>query len=300
MHSLIYVARIKTICEELAKSLRSAGCHVKSFKPGDITNDECLLAMTSEAVGAASRSEHDRVETGTAFAGIPAAPDINQQLGSQAAIWNSIKTAVSRECQAERERVVPLASTEESGLTPPEVRRPAVSRSKGKKNGEIARAAPAQIVAPVTSAEASRTRRKIRPAREQFYRFFRNPLSTVVVLVLFSVIYRGVTRRSTAGITIRRGANYAARSDSDSASQLLNVAVPAGPAARRSPQTAQSSRSPQVVDRGQRQLSPDDSVGEDFTHHLASRTPSELTQQNPELKHPQSGSMRKRIVLDQE
>ena len=113
MPSFIYIARIKSLPEELAKSLRSAGCHVKSFKPGDITNDECLLVMTSEAVGATVRSERDTVETGIAFAGIPAAPDMNEQLGSQAAIWNSIKTAVSRESQAERERVAPLASTEE-------------------------------------------------------------------------------------------------------------------------------------------------------------------------------------------
>jgi hypothetical protein len=300
MPSLIYIARIKSLPEELAKSLRSAGCHVKSFKSGDIANDECLLAMTSEAVGATFRSERDSVETGTAFAGIPAAPDMNEQLGSQAAIWSSIKTAVSRESQAERERVAPLASTEEPGLTAPEVRRPPVSRSKGRKNGEIARAAPAQIIAAVTSAEASRTPRKIRPAREQFYRFFRNPLSTVVVLVLFSVIYRGVMRRSTAGVTIRREANYAARSDSDSASHLLNVPVPSGPAARRSPQTTLSSTSRQAVDRVQRRLSPDDSVAEDFTNHLALRRPSEVTQPNPELKHPQSDSMRKRIVLDQE
>ena len=298
MPSLIYIARIKSLPEELAKSLRSAGCHVKSFKPGDITNDKCLLVMTSEAVGATFRSERDRVETGTAFAGIPAAPDMNEQLGSQAAIWNSIKTAVSRESQAERQRVGPLASTEEPGLTP-QVRRPAVSRW-GRRNGEIALAAPAQIVAAVTSAEALRTPRKIRPAREQFYRFFRNPLSTVVALVLFSVIYRGVTRRSMAGVTILREANYAARSDSDSASQLLNVPVPPGPATRRSPQTALPSTSPQAVYRVQRRLSPDDSVAEDFTNHLALGTPSEVIQQNPELKHPQSGSMRKRIVLDQE
>ena len=53
MPSLIYIARIRSLSEELTQSLRSAGCHVESFKPGDITQDECLLAMTPEAAEAA-------------------------------------------------------------------------------------------------------------------------------------------------------------------------------------------------------------------------------------------------------
>ena len=53
MPSLIYIARIRSLSEELAQSLRSAGCHVQSFKSGDITQDECLLAMTPEAAEAA-------------------------------------------------------------------------------------------------------------------------------------------------------------------------------------------------------------------------------------------------------
>ena len=53
MPSFIYIARIRSLTDELAQSLRSAGCHVESFKPGQVTQDECLLAMTPEAADGA-------------------------------------------------------------------------------------------------------------------------------------------------------------------------------------------------------------------------------------------------------
>ena len=109
MPSLVYIARIKNLPEELAKCLRSAGCHVKSFKPGDITQDECLLAMTAEAVGAGLHlQEGNAARVGGAFAGTPAAADMNEYLGSQAAIWSYIKTAVS---EASRRRVSHLLNS---------------------------------------------------------------------------------------------------------------------------------------------------------------------------------------------
>ena len=43
MPSLVYIARITRSSEELAQGLQSAGLHVKSFAPGEITGDECLL-----------------------------------------------------------------------------------------------------------------------------------------------------------------------------------------------------------------------------------------------------------------
>ncbi len=113
MPSLIYIARISSFSEELAKTLRSAGCHVKSFKPGDITDDECLLAMTSEAVASAFCPDGQKVEPETPAAATLAGPDLNAQLGSQAAVWNSIKKAVATESQANRQLVAPVASAEE-------------------------------------------------------------------------------------------------------------------------------------------------------------------------------------------
>src|SRR6266478_7648715 len=113
MPSLIYIARIKSLSEELVTSLRSAGCHVKSFKPGDITQDECLLVMTSEAVGATRDPQGHRAETGRTVDVTPAALDMNEQLGSQAATWNRIKTALTKESQAKREQVAAVAFTEQ-------------------------------------------------------------------------------------------------------------------------------------------------------------------------------------------
>ena len=306
MPSLIYIARIKSLSEELATTLRSAGCHVKSFKPGDITHDECLLVMTSEAVGATADPQRGRAETGRTLAGTPAAPDMNEQLGSQAATWNRIKTAVTKESQAaKREQVAAVASTEqrgaiELGFTPTEVGRRTVSKAQYRASGEIARIEPPRIIA-VSSAEVSRTPKNIRPTKERFYQVFRNPLSTVVALLLFSVVYRGLILPSTKGVTIRREANYDKRSNSNSANSLLNVSASPGRTALRSiPPLILSSTEPppQAVDRVQRHLSHDDYVAEDFTNRFALHAQGGATQQNPELKHPQSGSIRKRIVVN--
>jgi len=305
MPSLIYIARIRRLSEELAHSLRSAGCHVKSFKPGDITEDECLLAMTSEALVATLRPEGDRAEAGRNFAGIFPAPDMNQQLGSQAAIWNSIKTAVTKESQANREQVAPVASTvepevKELGFTPAEVGRRAVSSAPGKASGEIVRIEPLPIIA-VSSAEVSRDPKKIRPTKELCYRVFRNPLSTVVALLVFAVLYRGLILPSTTAATIRRKANYDTRSDFDSANSLLTVSASPGRTAHRStPPLILSSAEPppQAVERVRRHLSQDDFVAQDFTNHFELHAQSGATQRNLELQHPQGVSKPKRIVVD--
>jgi hypothetical protein len=279
MPSLIYIARIRSISEELAQSLRSSGCHVKSFKPGEITGDECLLAMTSEAADFPSHPECDSAETGQKFAGMPPAPDMNEQLGSQAAIWNSIKTAVSTELRANPEQLASAASTVEPeeiklAFTPTEVGRRVVSSTQGKASREIARIKPSQIIA-VSSSEASDYPKKGRRAIKQCYRVFRNPLSTVVALMVFAVIYRGLVLPST-------------------------TASPARTAERSTSMLVLSSAEPprQPVERVQRHLSHDDLVAEDFTNHFALHAQSDATQHNPDLKHPQSGSKRKRIVVD--
>ena len=50
MPSLVYITRIHPPSVEAARVLESSGFHVKSFDPGEITADECVLVMTSEAV----------------------------------------------------------------------------------------------------------------------------------------------------------------------------------------------------------------------------------------------------------
>ena len=72
---------------------------------------------------------------------------------------------------------------------------------------------PSRIVA-VSSAAVSRILKNICPTKEFLSRVFRNPLSTVVAVLLFSVVYRGLMLPSSKGLTITREANYDARAKS--------------------------------------------------------------------------------------
>ncbi len=299
MPSLIYIARISSLSEELAKTLRSAGCHVRSFKPGDITEDECLLAMTSEAVATTARADG---QTGaeTPGAAALAGPDVSEPLGSHAAVWNSIRKAVTAESQANRQPVAPVASTEEPnatvGVTLTRVERQEVSRPQDRAAGQI----PPSSMIPVSSPDVSYPPRKIRATKEQVYRVFRNPLSTVVALLIFSVVYRGLVRPARTEVTIGHAANYHARSDPDSANLPMVLASP-GQSAHRSAPLGPSSVRPlkPADDRVQRHLSGNGSVAGDFTNRLALRAQGQATaQQNPDLKHPPGRSIQKRVVVD--
>ena len=304
MPSLIYIARIRSLSEELAKSLRSAGCHVKSFKPGDITQDECLLAMTSEALGTAlHHPEGDATEIARTLAATPGAPDMKEPFGSQAAIWNSIKTAVTRESQTTGEPSAEVASTAQSkGMEPgtphAAVARPAF-RPPSRATAETAPTAPSRVL-DVSSSETPRTPVNMRPPKEQLFRVFRNPLSTVVALAIFSVVYRGLMAPSTKGVTTPREATYNAQSDSNSSS-LLSVSAARGRTVHRSipPLSLPSAEAlPQAVDRVQQRLPHDDSVAKDFTNHFALHAQGDTIQPNPEPKHPQSDRIPKRIVVN--
>jgi hypothetical protein len=99
MPSLIYITRIRPLSAELAQALESAGSHIKSFGPGEITADECILVMTSEAVlaglqvaGLASVTAGGAAR-GSASQATPPLEDIQKHLGTEAAIWNCIKAA---------------------------------------------------------------------------------------------------------------------------------------------------------------------------------------------------------------
>jgi hypothetical protein len=293
MPSLIYIARIKNLPEELSNSLRSAGCHVKLFKPGDITQDECLLAMTSEAIGATLDPEGAPAESGRILADTPAAADMAGQVGSQAAIWNSIKTAVTNQSQAKDELVTAVASTFQPhvmevnpGST--EAERQTVSPEEDATSGEAERIE----LSGIAAARLPNTPKNVRPA-EQVYRVLRNPLSTVVGLLLFAVIYRGFIVPSKKSATVPGQSTHDARSYS--ATSLLTVNAAPGRTAHRSIPAEPSS---QTVNRVQRHLSHDDSVAEDFTNHLVLHAQGGVTQRTPEAKRLQIGSLPKRIVID--
>ncbi len=274
MPSLIYIARIRSLSEELAQSLRSAGCHVESFKPGDITQDECLLAMTPEAAEAALHPKHAATESGRSCANVPAA-GMTQQSGRDAAVWDCLKTAIAKELRLDREPPAPAVSAvqpraKEFTCNGKEAAS-ADSSPQGKVNKQGARIEPPPIVA-VSSPAVPGDPVKFRPAVERRYRVLRNPLSTVVAVLVFAVVYRGLP--SIAALPGR----MAGPSTSGLA---LSVDPPRG-----------------TVQRVQRRLSPDDVVAQDFTRHLATQTPSAAGRKNLDLKQAQRVSTQKRIVMD--
>lgn len=144
MPSLIYIARINRSSEELAKGLQSAGLHVKSFASGEITADECLLVMTSEAVLANLRPANvtpragRTAETSQEPEGVSPPSSMNVHLESQAAIWNRLKTAAAKESATSREEASSSASkidleTEGLGFIPREIRLQRLASSQESK-----------------------------------------------------------------------------------------------------------------------------------------------------------------------
>ena len=85
MPSLVYITRIHPPSVEAARVVESSGFHVKSFDPGEITADECVLVMTSEAVpaglqlAAITRAE---ARLGKQSLGAPSLQDIQKHLGA--------------------------------------------------------------------------------------------------------------------------------------------------------------------------------------------------------------------------
>jgi hypothetical protein len=96
MPSLIYITRIQPPSAETARVLESSGFHVKSFGPGEITADECVLVMTSEAVLAGlqlAAITGAEARLGKQSLGAPSLQDIQKHLGADSEIWNRIKAA---------------------------------------------------------------------------------------------------------------------------------------------------------------------------------------------------------------
>jgi hypothetical protein len=133
MPSLVYIARITRSSEELAQRLQSAGLHVKSFAPGGITGDECLLVMTSEALLANQRSVDaaprpgQQADTSEEVKSAPPPSNLNAHLGSQTAICDRVKAAAARESTASREQASSIASkveleSESLGCIPSNIR----------------------------------------------------------------------------------------------------------------------------------------------------------------------------------
>ena len=229
--------------------------------------------MTSEAADAALHPERLRAEPSREHAGMLSAPHPNQQMGPEADVWNCLKTAAAKEVGANREPVPQAAPAVETQIIATEAGRQAVPSRQERAGERIARGEPSPIVS-VSSSAASRCAKRIRPMVEECYRVFRNPLSTVVAVLVFAVLHRGLAPPSATGSSGRT---------SHRSNPVLTV-------------SAEPSR--RAVQRLQRHLGLESSVAEDFTNHFDSHARSAATQNNSELRHPQKDSTRKRIVVD--
>lgn len=272
MPSLIYIARIRSLSEELAQSLRSAGCHVQSFKSGDITQDECLLAMTPEAAEAALHPQYASPEKGSSYGNVPAAGS-EQQAGRDAAVWDCLKSAIAKELRVDREPPAAVASATEvmtrKLASNAREAAPGSSIPQEKLNQQNVRVEPPPIVA-ASSPAASTEPEKIRPAVERCYRILRNPLSTVAAVLVFAVAYRGLPSIIASGRTISR-----------STPGLALSVEPRG-----------------TVQKVQRHLSTDGFVAEDFTRRVTMQASNAAARKNTDPKQSQTVATQKRIVMD--
>jgi hypothetical protein len=332
MPSFIYIARITRSSEELAQGLRSAGLHVKSFAPGEITADECLLAITSEAVLASLQPAHEAPRAGHAaetrqeLEDVPPPPNMNAHLGSQAATWNRLKTAAAKESATSRERPSPVASKIESepenlGFIPSEVglRALAISQKSAETSQPlpVAQAGPSAKTGNPSFSPLSlpKDRSRIGPAQNSAISFGkasrlgrsnrwvngpRYSLLWQTVAIAASMLIFAATRPSTTDVTAG-DTNQSTQFDSDSKESTQTVSgLGSGPPIQppKSPVTRSSTEAPKAGG-AQRQQSDYDFVAEDFTNHFDLHAPSIAVLQNSELKRNAQGSVkRKRVVVN--
>jgi hypothetical protein len=332
MPSLIYVARITRSSEELAQGLQSAGHYVKSFAPGEITEDECLLVMTSDAVlaglepaNAALRAGHT-TETSQELVGIHPPPKMNTHLDAQAAIWNSLKTAAAKESATSRQQPSSVASktaseTENLGSIPGEagLREFATLQESVEtfKHLPVAQGGlspkpdnpnhpPLSLLTEdksrSSSAQTPATSRgmallfggRSRLVNGQGYSLFWQTMAIAASMLIFGAI-RPSTTHVTAGDTKQP-------TQSDSGSKE-STQMASGPRSRatiepsKSPVTRSSTKVPKAAG-AHRYQSDDDFVAEDLTNHFDRQAHGVANLQNSDLKRSVEGSVKKRVVFN--
>lgn len=332
MPSIIYVARITRSSEELAQGLQSAGHYVESFAPGEITEDECLLVMTSDAVLAglepanAALGGGHTAETSQELAGVPPPPKMNAHLGAQAAIWNRLKTAAAKESATSRQQPSFVASktaseTENLGSIPGEAGLRALAALQESvetlEHLPVARGGlsakpgnPSQPPLSLPTEHKSRTSstqtlatsrgkallfgRGSRLINRQPYSLFWQTMAVAASMLIFGAI-RPSTTHVTAGDTKQP-------TQSDSGSKE-STQMASGPRSRatiqpsKSAMTRSSTKAPKAAG-AQRHQSDDDFVAEDLTNHFDLQAHGVANLQNSDLKRSVQGSVKKRVVFN--
>jgi hypothetical protein len=329
MPSLVYIARITRCSEELAQGLQSAGLHVKSFAPGEITGDDCLLVMTSEAVLANQRPADTppraghKADTSQEVESAPPPSNMNAHLGSQTAICHRVKAAAAKESAASREQASSLASkieleSESLGCIPSNIRLHTLASSPGSEplqplpaplaglsararnpsysprslpTDHRSRVSPAQTSA-VSCKKASRPDERRRVLSVPRYSLLWQTVAIATSMLLFAAI-----RPSTINGTTR-STDQSTRFAADSKEPNLSAS------GRQSVTTSRTSNPPVIppstgamqTSKEQRYQTDDGFVAEDFTNHLDPQARGVATLQSSE-RNARGSVKPKRIVV---
>jgi hypothetical protein len=293
MPSLIYITRIQSPSAELTQALESSGVHIKSFAPGEITADECVLVMTSDAVPAGVR------QPGMKPGVMPALDAIPKHLGADAAIWNYIKTGKLSESSTVKAKAV-LGQQASVSTTVP------VARNLGfvaSQAGVRALAASQLLPAPVKKLPAANTRASLsswagtpglypvsRAADEKPSKSLWQPVAVVAVLSVFAVMLltgRDPILPARGGTAVEERnpgepSVSGAADESHKASSVKPLTKPSNPATEARPH-----------------ISNDDFVAKDHTTRVEQRSRPAASKPGLDPRHGASNrSVRKRVVLD--
>jgi hypothetical protein len=284
MSSLIYITRIQSPSAELAQALESSGVHVKSFAPGEITADECVLVMTSEAVLAGLR------RPGAESRGMPPLEAIQKHLGADAALWNRIKAgektesaAVESKPTAERRSPVPaiVPSPDSLGFVASQAGARALEASQldgGLASRPFGREGPL-VLQPL------RTRADERPPKSLWQSAALVAVLSVFALMLLTGHDPILPATDIAAVENRKPGERSDPGAAEAVHKAFNV--------------RSSTRPSNPAAEARQHISDYDFVAEDYTTHFDQHSHPAATTQAPDPRRAtQNRLVRKRVVID--
>ncbi len=324
MPSLVYITRIQPLSAEQAQALEAAGVHVRSFRPGEITADECVLVMTSDAALAGLKLpglesfKGPGGARGTESRGAPPLADIKKHLGADAAIWNFIKAGRVSESAAVKAKapsgprrstsvVVPAPDSlgfvaSQAGvraLAASQLSLPPGNGAPGSNNHAAVLGLP--VPSPRTAAgrqgqgavfPAEQTRHSEEPdtADAERAKRFWQPVAMIAALSIFSVVLLAgrPTILPSRDVTTVNSKNPGLQSNSGDAALI-----------QRGSKVRPSTNASNLAAEGQRHISDYDFVAEDYITHFDLHARPEAGTQAPDRRHGTAiRPVRKRVVVD--
>lgn len=320
MPSLVYITRIRPPSPELAQALESSGFHVKCFGPGEITADECVLVMTSEAVltglPVSELAAVPRIGTtqGAESQSTTQLHDIQKQLGAEAAIWNCIKAAGLGEPAVRASAAVSgpqVSAADDLGFVASQTALRVLEASQKVPGSPSLTVAQKSAVgsdhglsAPVREPEAGAALSSNRgPSAGEIrkpgarYKQLWQPSAIAATLLILAIILlagRAAIFRSTADVAAVDSSNSGARTASDAPGLSQTGSTLRTQPTQPTSQRGASIKPSNLAADGERHISDYDFVAEDYTTHfdLNGRRAS------PARHGTQSRTIPRRIVVD--